>query len=507
MRFRNYFNKRGKHKRIYSLDELYNMNLGDFIDKEDELDYQDRTIGLPFEDELKSSNNVRYVQGFTQNDGNTIPSHWEGINDIDGSLSDLMPKPIENIPSITGGIAGNSVSNGSRTGGILGNLNSPLLTTFPNQNNTFGSNSELIKPFAGLNNTWNINNNNLNNQNENNLAQAQENILSGYVTNDNSTFNNGKTLLEGYITNTPDVVESEQQNLPTTYWDSKGNAQKVDENGYPVKDNRSLWQKVSDELTKDAININNRISHPTEEQQKRDTEILLALLTAPLGGEYAAAKLTPKLAPYLGKQVAKTVATGFGSGLVGGGTEGFSRGLREGENPFISMTRDALLGGLGGTVGGYGFGKVNKYIDANKLRLAQNNKFKSSNKYYSDYERGLNTEMEMIGKVKLTSDGFKETNKNSPEYFDKVIDLNKNLKNAKYLWEEKPIHEHKYPISKFHRFRNDNADYLIAENNKGDNYFHKVTNHVEKSPYNKSLINNEKYYLHLLKKLLNILKK
>ena len=497
MRFRNYFNRRGKHKRIYTIDDLYNMNLGDFIDKEDELDYQDRTIGLPFEDELKLSNNVRYIQGYTRDDGNTIPSYWEGINDNNVDLNDLMSN--ENM----------SQTNGN----ILDNLNNSVSKTVPNLNNTYGNNLQPIKSFTGVKNTWNNSNNNLNNQNVNSPdfseikpTEPQKNILSGYVTNGNNAFNNGKSILEGYITNTPDVVETEQQDLPTTYWDSKGNAQKVDENGNPIADSRGLWQKVSDELTKSAYNIDNRINRPTEDQQKRDTELLLALLTSPLGGEYAAAKLAPKLVPYLGKQVAKSVMTGLGSGVVGGGAEGLSWGLHEGENPFISMTRDALLGGLAGAVGGYGFGKVNKYIDANNLRQAQNDKFKLSNKYYSDYERGLNTEMEKIGKVKLSSDGFKETNKNSPEYFDKVIDLNKNLENAKYLWEEKSMHDHKYPISKFHRFRGNDTDYLIAENNKGDNYFHKVTNLAEKNQYEKSLISDEKYYLYLLNKFLNMLK-
>ena len=236
-------------------------------------------------------------------------------------------------------------------------------------NNTYGNNLQPIKSFTGVKNTWNNSNNNLNNQNVNSPdfseikpTEQQENILSGYVTNGNNAFNNGKSILEGYITNTPDVVETEQQDLPTTYWDSKGNAQKVDENGNPIADTRGLWQKVSDELTKSAYNIDNRINRPTEDQQKRDTELLLALLTSPLGGEYAAAKLAPKLVPYLGKQVAKSVMTGLGSGVVGGGAEGLSWGLHEGENPFISMTRDALLGGLAGAVGGYGFGKVNKAI-------------------------------------------------------------------------------------------------------------------------------------------------
>ena len=81
------------------MDELYKMNLGDFIDREEELDYQDRTIGLPYDDELKASSNVRYIDGFTQDDGNVIPSRWESFVPEE-NLSR------ENEPSVTGGIAG-----------------------------------------------------------------------------------------------------------------------------------------------------------------------------------------------------------------------------------------------------------------------------------------------------------------------------------------------------------------------------------------------------------------
>jgi hypothetical protein len=105
-RFRNYYNKRGKHNRIYSLEDLLKMSMGDFMDKEDELDFQDNTIGLPFDDELKLSQNVRFIDGFTQDDGNVIPSRWESFAPVyntqskDGGITEAMPETIhEQFPT------------------------------------------------------------------------------------------------------------------------------------------------------------------------------------------------------------------------------------------------------------------------------------------------------------------------------------------------------------------------------------------------------------------------
>ena len=83
----------------------------------------------------------------------------------------------------------------------------------------------------------------------------------------------------------------------------------------------------------------------------------------------------------------------------------------------------------------------------------------------------------------MTSNGFKETNKQKPEYFDRVINLSKNLKNAKYIGRELPKHEHKYNVDYFSRLHGQDVDYLVAHNaDSGRNFFHKVTGFKLASP-------------------------
>ena len=96
------------------------------------------------------------------------------------------------------------------------------------------------------------------------------------------------------------------------------------------------------------------------------------------------------------------------------------------------------------------------------------------NKYYQDYEQGVNTTLANGINVKLPSDGMKETITQNPAYVDKVVNLSKNLRNAEVVSTAPPIHNHKYPIKQFHRLKGDNADYYVAENQKGNYYFHKV---------------------------------
>ena len=53
--------------------------------------------------------------------------------------------------------------------------------------------------------------------------------------------------------------------------------------------------------------------------------------------------------------------------------------------------------------------------------------------------------------------------------------LSKNLKKSKVLDVEKPKHSHKYDINKFYHLGSKKVDYQIAENQKGDKYFYKIT--------------------------------
>ena len=74
-----------------------------------------------------------------------------------------------------------------------------------------------------------------------------------------------------------------------------------------------------------------------------------------------------------------------------------------------------------------------------------------------------------MGTIKLSSGAMKETNKQHPNLSREVINLSKNIRNAKYISIEEPIHTHpKYEITNFHRLRGENVDYLISENKKKD---------------------------------------
>ena len=75
----------------------------------------------------------------------------------------------------------------------------------------------------------------------------------------------------------------------------------------------------------------------------------------------------------------------------------------------------------------------------------------------------------------MSSGAYTETLKQSLKYADSVIDLSKDIKKAKYIKTEFSNHDHKkYDIVKFHRLQGKKAEYIIAENRKGDRYFYKA---------------------------------
>ena len=220
------------------------------------------------------------------------------------------------------------------------------------------------KPEGGANGVNNINNNifNLNNQNthlpdfsEIKPAEQQENLLSGFVKSDNNTFiNNGDSLLKGYITNTPDVVESEKQNLPTTYWDSKGNAQKADENGNSITD-ISIWDKIYNKGMANIYNVDSLLNKPSEDMDREKTKMILNILTTPMSiGKFATMQIASKLTPFLGEKIAQYVAEGIGNGIVSGTIEGAFDGFEnQDKNSLITTSEGALSGTIRGALDGY----------------------------------------------------------------------------------------------------------------------------------------------------------
>ena len=280
-------------------------------------------------------------------------------------------------------------------------------------------------------------------------------------------YSNELTTLKGYASFSP-------------AWDKNGNSVYIDNLGeiYNTPNNRGILKNTVNYPLAQLANFNEMINEQnTNSPLYRDKELLgLSAMTAPLGtGGFLTGKFASNLIPYMGKKIATRTAQGLGSGFVGGSVHGLGRGVIENKNPFFTMLEDGSQSAIAGGLLGLGSGSLIKNIDKLRIKNADYDKAKLSNNYYRDYERGLDLNMDKIGKTKLQSDGFRETNKQMPRYADEVIDLHKKLSSAKFSNPELPKHKHKYPIETFYRFNGDNVDYLIAQNKKGDNYFHKVT--------------------------------
>ena len=308
-----------------------------------------------------------------------------------------------------------------------------------------------------------------------------QNYTYGNFEKENSNPNNITKKLEG------NVSQNVHQEM-----DAKGRIHYIDENGNEIKNKLPLAKRIGRKIKAWSANtgawLNN--SNSDSEDYKDKVKWGAALLTLPIGGEAAIGtkvgeRIIGKLSPYLGKKIATDIvrsgAAAGGSGLVEGGI----RGVADEENPLVTAIQDGSISLVGGSLLGGAVAKGVKWARARKIKnhkpLAEMTKaekkqfFKNVSNYYKDYERGKNTVRNDIGKVNLNSEAFRETTVQSPNNADKVVDLSKNIKNAKYGIQETPQHTHKYKVSKFHRLKGENADYLIAENEKGNNYFHKVT--------------------------------
>ena len=195
----------------------------------------------------------------------------------------------------------------------------------------------------------------------------------------------------------------------------------------------------------------------------------------------------------IGRKYTTDIYTSGIDSAINGGVYGFGRGLVEGENPFKTSAQDAAFGlGIGGALGGVS-GKIEKTALANKLKAYKpiakpiksdkKQHIKDVNNYYKSYEQGVSTNRDDIGNIKLVSLGMKETNKQKFDKAAEVVDLSKNLRQAKYIGEELPVHDHKnFDIQKFHRLSDGRNDYLITENSKGEHYFYKITDSTLTGP-------------------------
>ena len=115
MKFKNYRNKYSDDDRIYSSEDVYNMPVGEAFNRKEELLSQNRQIGMPTPDELRSSGNVVWVSAYKRDDGTEVCAHWRSKPD----------SATEN------NLAGGSEANGISDQGFKSNSNSNIVQEQP----------------------------------------------------------------------------------------------------------------------------------------------------------------------------------------------------------------------------------------------------------------------------------------------------------------------------------------------------------------------------------------
>ena len=92
-RFKNYKNPVNNSDSIYSAEDFFNMSLNNISDNLDILNAQDRTIGIPYNEELQSSPNTVYVDSYTRADGTPVQAHWRSKSDGQGAFEQKQTTP------------------------------------------------------------------------------------------------------------------------------------------------------------------------------------------------------------------------------------------------------------------------------------------------------------------------------------------------------------------------------------------------------------------------------
>ena len=147
-KFLNYNNRISNNSRIFSMDELLKMSLGEFIDRENELDSQDSLIGLPTSNELKNSPNVKFINSYIDKNGQTIPPKWEAVTIPPGLNQDELIEYLHNnSPQFGTPLPLNNSTNIEELlkrliALLLGGKNSPSLNNF----NPLSSGNNFSKP-------------------------------------------------------------------------------------------------------------------------------------------------------------------------------------------------------------------------------------------------------------------------------------------------------------------------------------------------------------------------
>ncbi len=79
MQFRNFRNNYNRKTRIYSDDDLWNMQLKSLFEQENDIIAQNNQIGIPTVTELKASPHTRWVEPFKNELNEDDSAYWEGI--------------------------------------------------------------------------------------------------------------------------------------------------------------------------------------------------------------------------------------------------------------------------------------------------------------------------------------------------------------------------------------------------------------------------------------------
>jgi hypothetical protein len=173
--------------------------------------------------------------------------------------------------------------------------------------------------------------------------------------------------LQGYITNTSDVIESEEEKeKQNEFLDGKGKVHVIDENGNELKKDLSIWNILSNKTKESAYNIDSWMNKPSTEMDKKKTEVLLNILTAPLGiGDVATSQIASQITPILGQKIAQYVADGISNGIISGTIEGIVHNIEDDNNHNSTNTiiKDILSNTKKGAIDGYIQGQLNQNIN------------------------------------------------------------------------------------------------------------------------------------------------
>jgi len=280
-----------------------------------------------------------------------------------------------------------------------------------------------------------------------------------------------KTLY-GYASYFYEKNETKQEN-----WDDKGNVFYTDEECNKVESDTglSIADKIIRRLRAVGKNTKDFIEESDSESDVyKQKAILASTLIGGFGGlgRSFTTTLSNNLTPYFGRNIGQYSAQGISSGLVGGGLGGFTEGILTDKNPFMTAFASGLSGAAAGGLFGYAGGSIGKFLEGNQLKFLNDLKYlrNMETKYYKNYIQQTFVNRDDLGRINFTQSGL-ETVSKQPEAGRNFINLKNEIKNAKYLRKESPIHDRKDDITNFHVLGNGKQEFIIGETNKSNKYY------------------------------------